>query len=116
MIQTMPNLKRMRNKHQIRAALVAVHGCKCVYCGRDLDGPTGLFTIEHVVPRFLGGTNELPNLRPACDYCNSLHVNPLEVHLRPKKQPSYLEWRWKIQWKAHKKEAENWQAPCLAIA
>lgn len=107
--------QRMRHKARIRAALVAAYGCKCIYCGRELN-VKGLFTIEHVVPRFMGGTNDLDNLRPACAYCNSLHVNPLEVHLRPKKSITFLEWRWNMQRKAHKKEASEWVGACLAIA
>ena len=37
----------------------------CLYCGAP--GPS---TIDHFIPRALGGSNELENLVPACTPCN----------------------------------------------
>ena len=41
---------------------------RCWYCGGQLHATT--FHVDHVVPRALGGANDLPNLVPACPACN----------------------------------------------
>ncbi len=48
---------------------------KCIHCGAAvlvrLDGaPLGTATLEHVVPRAHGGTDDLDNLAIACARCN----------------------------------------------
>ena len=48
---------------------------KCIHCNRRLivarDGtPISHATIEHIVPRNHGGTNEVENLALACGSCN----------------------------------------------
>lgn len=48
---------------------------KCFYCGtRLVIGLDGSFqshaTVEHILPRHQGGTNDLPNLALACKSCN----------------------------------------------
>lgn len=41
--------------------------------------PEGQRTVEHIVPRSMGGTDDLDNLRPACRSHNSARGNrPLE--------------------------------------
>lgn len=73
------------------------HGTDCIYCGvkgsffaveRHKKGarktewhlnlyaklPTGgarLMTMDHVKPKSKGGSNQVNNLRPACEYCNT---------------------------------------------
>lgn len=44
----------------------------CGYCGRDLRtaSPRDL-TLDHLLPRVAGGTNEAANLTTACLRCNS---------------------------------------------
>lgn len=49
---------------------------KCIHCNRklslELDGaPVTHATLEHIVPRTHGGTDELDNLAIACFRCNS---------------------------------------------
>lgn len=51
---------------------------RCYYCGTQLDHPestghTGVrnFTVDHVIPVSLGGTDALENLVPCCKRCNS---------------------------------------------
>lgn len=49
---------------------------KCIHCNRklslELDGaPVTHATLEHIVPRTHGGTDELDNLAIACFGCNS---------------------------------------------
>lgn len=46
---------------------------KCIHCNARMtvntNGETG-FTIEHIVPRYANGTNNLKNLALACGGCN----------------------------------------------
>ena len=37
----------------------------CAYCGGELDNHN--FTVDHIIPRALGGTNDIQNLLPACN-------------------------------------------------
>lgn len=53
-------------------------GWFCAYCGRglaccqgDLDGGEPLPTVDHIVPRALGGSEEFSNKCLACAKCNS---------------------------------------------
>jgi 5-methylcytosine-specific restriction endonuclease McrA len=49
---------------KLRAATFARWGRACWRCGAYAS------TVDHVVPRVLGGTHDLDNLRPACRRCN----------------------------------------------
>jgi len=55
-------------------------GYKCHYCGE-----TECLTIDHVVPRSKGGTNEQSNLLTACHGCNASKG--------AKSYSEYMEWR-----------------------
>jgi len=46
---------------------VALLGGCCIYCGRD-DAP---MTIDHKMPLSRGGSNDISNIVPACQPCNS---------------------------------------------
>lgn len=62
----------MAHSHQLKR-LIKVFGNECHYCGRVCErrrGLPGSPTIEHVVPRFFGGTNHLSNYVLACSACN----------------------------------------------
>lgn len=57
---------------------------KCIHCRRKItlgkDGATeGSATLEHIVPRTHGGTNELDNLSIACSRCNHQKGRKLDV-------------------------------------
>jgi hypothetical protein len=63
---------------------------RCYYCHRlmDMDGHTESqrqhgysFTVEHVLPRSRGGTNELSNKVASCYRCNTLR-NYIEARLQ----------------------------------
>jgi 5-methylcytosine-specific restriction endonuclease McrA len=62
-------LENFDPKHYYRALKQArkqeFNNC-CAYCG---DEPNFL-TIDHIVPRSQGGTNDPDNLLPACKNCN----------------------------------------------
>lgn len=41
----------------------------CYICGRNITEDSG--TRDHFVPKYLGGSNCVENLRPTCHFCNS---------------------------------------------
>lgn len=43
----------------------------CRYCGRTWE----IMTVDHVIPRSKGGTNDPENLVAACQPCNSLKAD-----------------------------------------
>lgn len=52
------------------------YGSVCWLCGKPIDltasrrSPLGL-TVDHVVPRSMGGGDDITNLRPAHHHCNT---------------------------------------------
>lgn len=73
--------------HDVRTALVKklaeAQNNLCPYCQFPMAIPSvaesvkgsNLMTIEHVIPRSLGGTDEETNLVAACKKCNSMRSN-----------------------------------------
>lgn len=57
------NLVRQRAKHL------------CEYCHSPEYLSPDRFTLDHINPRSLGGSNELENLALACHRCNQRHYN-----------------------------------------
>jgi hypothetical protein len=52
----------------------------CEYC-KSLDTfSPNYFTIDHIIPEPLGGTDDLDNLAYACFLCNRLKSNKLNVY------------------------------------
>jgi 5-methylcytosine-specific restriction endonuclease McrA len=47
---------------------------KCIHCNAELvvglDGRTFGATLEHILPRHHGGTDDIENLALACERCN----------------------------------------------
>lgn len=67
-----------------RAAVWDRSGGTCAYCGKQLH-PFRDFTIDHMVPLALGGSNALDNLTAACRPCNaSKSVRSVETFLSHK--------------------------------
>ncbi len=58
----------------------------CLYCGKQ----TRELTIDHVIPRFLGGTHAWDNLASACKVCNQRKAGrPPEVAgMKLRRKPS----------------------------
>lgn len=54
-----------------RWAIYDRDGHRCVYCGISMEEAASGFTLDHLVPTELGGTNESSNLLTACKCCNS---------------------------------------------
>jgi hypothetical protein len=58
-------------KKHFRQSIKDEWGC-CAYCGRvpDKDDRSSEMTLDHVKPRFFGGSSLRSNLVPACTRCN----------------------------------------------
>lgn len=70
----------MRISLKRRRAIYAAYGGVCQYCG--IAGATH---IDHIRPRFLGGSDDLENLILACSNCNTRKAyNPLLEPLEAK--------------------------------
>lgn len=55
-----------------RLALYIRDRFQCAYCGRDLrHAAPNEITLDHLLPRSAGGSNEATNLITACVSCNS---------------------------------------------
>lgn len=57
--------KKLRKKRK-RQIIKEHWKFRCAYCN---DAPKNL-TLDHVIPRSQGGTNDLHNLVSCCSYCN----------------------------------------------
>src|SRR3954463_4187150 len=56
---------------------------QCEYCQlRQNDSPLAALHVEHIVPRFHGGTDDVENLALACLDCN-LHKGPNLTAIAP---------------------------------
>lgn len=67
--------KRHARLKRVRERLFAAQEGRCFYCKRPciLDGPNNwrvTATLDHVVPKSRGGTNEQSNFVMACRGCN----------------------------------------------
>ena len=66
-------------KKQSRRKLHERAGCKCEYCGRELDYHD--MQLHHVVPASMNGTNNPNNLMCLCPECHHLiHANAVVNH------------------------------------
>ena len=63
--------------YEIRQTLLKRDRC-CGFCGIMLDKYT--ITIDHLIPRCLGGSDELNNLVAACKSCNNAKDNMLPLN------------------------------------
>jgi hypothetical protein len=48
---------------------------RCEYCRSPERICTTRFTLEHVIPKSLGGTDDIENLALACRHCNERRYN-----------------------------------------
>ncbi|KKN33281.1 hypothetical protein LCGC14_0805310 [marine sediment metagenome] len=65
----------------LRACILGKTQGNCIYCWRKLNfgkprmkNPTA-FTVDHFIPKILGGVEALENLVPACHECNNSKGN-----------------------------------------
>lgn len=47
--------------------------------GRRPNGVVVMMNQDHIIPRSLGGTNDIRNLRPACEVCNGARGNSVNA-------------------------------------
>ncbi|ASC74106.1 hypothetical protein XM38_050810 [Halomicronema hongdechloris C2206] len=59
----------MRQQVQQRASYL------CEYCHSPEDASAARFAVDHILPRSLGGPDQLDNLALACQRCNSYRYN-----------------------------------------
>ncbi|WP_296216258.1 HNH endonuclease [uncultured Corynebacterium sp.] len=76
----------------LRGQVLATHGTVCHLCGMP-----GATSIDHIIPRAAGGTDDLDNLRPAHVSCNSSRQDqPLiewrRRHPLPDRAPPSRDW------------------------
>lgn len=73
---------------ELRNQLCEQQNWRCCYCGIRMDGAgddTNAPSFEHIVPRSVGGTNELSNIVIACRQCNTARGSEnLDIHLLAK--------------------------------
>lgn len=46
------------------------YGYRCAYCGRGIK--KNEFTVDHIIPKRLGGKDNIENLHPCCPPCNKM--------------------------------------------
>ncbi len=56
------------HKSQVKSRILEKTGGVCAVCGRTLEYEK--VTIEHFIPRYHGGTDDMRNLLPLCKKCN----------------------------------------------
>lgn len=56
-------------RNDLRIALYLRDGLACCYCGAGIEDTR--LTLDHLIPRSLGGTNHPTNIVTACQRCNS---------------------------------------------
>ena len=83
---------------------------KCIHCNRQLVvGDDGLLlgraSIEHIVPRAHGGTDDLANLALACAACN--HEKGVRHDHRRRDDPKLVAMIERLQ----RRRRERWRAP-----
>lgn len=81
-----------RRATKLTAAVLATKGTICHLCGMP-----GADTADHILPRALGGPDDLDNLVPAHKRCNSSRgAMPIELwrkrHPLPKRAPPSRQW------------------------
>lgn len=76
----------------------------CEYCRSPVNFSTDTFSVEHIVPRSLGGKTELENLALSCQGCNGRKYNktigrdPLSEELVPLYDPRQQVWEQHFTW------------------
>lgn len=63
----------------IREQVVAQADGRCEYCRYPEEFNSGRFSVDHVLPRHLGGTNDLNNLALSCRNCNERKQDAIEA-------------------------------------
>ena len=90
----------MVGKKNLKLRLLGEHGYRCRVCQRKMNHPDAL-TIDHIVPRGMGGSNANQNLQLLCKRCHraktrieqavrdELQVDPLYRIRGPEREAAY---------------------------
>jgi hypothetical protein len=79
----------------------------CEYCHSPERICTSRFTLEHVIPKSLGGSNDIDNLALACRRCNERRYNflagfdPKTQAISPLFNPRQQKWSEHFIWTNH---------------
>lgn len=63
----------------IRAQVVAQANGVYEYCRYPEEFNSGMFAVDHILPRVLGGTDELTNLALSCRSCNERKQDAIDA-------------------------------------
>lgn len=63
------NITDRRHLQYIRQRLIAEHGMVCALCGKPIESDDDL-TVDHIIPRALGGATIYKNCQLAHKKCN----------------------------------------------
>jgi 5-methylcytosine-specific restriction endonuclease McrA len=74
------------SKRRKKRALARRYGCKCLACGLQMHAHD--LTIDHVVPKALGGADSFYNMQLLCSRCNYKKGQAI-VDYRPAKLNPY---------------------------
>ncbi|OIO90502.1 MAG: HNH endonuclease [Anaerolineae bacterium CG2_30_64_16] len=97
----MPELRLTIRQRQIVAQRAS--GC-CEYCRSQACFSPDPFSVEHIVPRSRGGTDELDNLALSCQGCNSRKytdvdaIDPTTGERAPLYHPRRQKWTDHFAW------------------
>jgi 5-methylcytosine-specific restriction endonuclease McrA len=92
-LQKMISRPRIKNK-MTRREIFRRDNYTCQYCGRHVSE----LTLDHVIPRHLGGTHSWTNVVTACSYCNhhkgsrTIEEAKLKLLHIPKEPPTSAEY------------------------
>lgn len=94
--------KRVARQRSLRTQAWEKSGGFCCLCGLQMapDDSMGLalsFTLEHIVPKSRGGTNDMENLNGSHQFCNNMKKESLEEEL-PDGFKRVIRWKIKNLW------------------
>jgi 5-methylcytosine-specific restriction endonuclease McrA len=72
--EAMENLKSYSYRLEVIKELMAKWGGICIYCRKEISDnwrDDNYISIDHFIPKALGGGDEFTNLAPCCRQCNS---------------------------------------------
>lgn len=72
-----------RRWRRVRAAVLQRDQGRCQVQGQGCTGAAT--TVDHIVPRSLGGGDALDNLRASCQWCNASRGNETRTNPRPRR-------------------------------
>lgn len=75
------NKKKLSRKTKYRINLLRKQKCKCFWCGKRFDTKTKKgrkkITLDHLLPKSMGGKLNVENLVASCHECNQTRGNQM---------------------------------------